>query len=107
MPCTDCGTPVAIDMLLGQVKPGTLPWATAVKPDVTKRATLGTTPSAMPRSKYAGSPPSMQTTTTGRDGHRYRTPFSSTAACGISSSTGGTARLLSEASLRADASTRG
>src|SRR5262245_28520869 len=83
MPCTDWGTPVAMDMLFGQVKLGTLPWATALKPQLAKRDTFGTTPSAMPRAKYAGSPPSMHTTTTGRDGHRYLTPFSSTAACGM------------------------
>src|SRR5215813_9905804 len=76
MPCTAGGLPVAIDMLLGHVKLGTSPLATALKPLFTKRATLGTIPSRIPCSKYAGSPPSMHTTTTGREGQRYRTPLS-------------------------------
>src|SRR5262245_49332188 len=84
MPWTDWGTPVAIDMLFGQVKLGTLPWATLLKPVRTKRATFGRIPSARPRSKYAGSPPSMQTATTGRSGQRYAIPFSSTAVCDMS-----------------------
>src|SRR5207249_10246728 len=77
MPWTAGGLPVVIDMLFGHVKLGTSPSATAANPVFMNRATFGTTPSLTPRSKYAGSPPSMQTTTTGRDGHRYRTQFSS------------------------------
>src|SRR5439155_1725710 len=71
MPWTAGGLPVVIDMLFGHVKLGTSPSATAANPVFMNRATFGTTPSLTPRSKYAGSPPSMQTTTTGRDGHRY------------------------------------
>src|SRR5262249_11203222 len=74
---------VAIDMLFGQVKLGTSPSATVPKPVRRKRATLGTMPSGTPRSKYAGSPPSITTTTTGRDGQRYVTPFSSTPSRSI------------------------
>src|SRR2546428_784568 len=80
MPWTAGGLPVVIDMLFGHVKLGTSPSATAANPVFMNRATFGTTPSLTPRSKYAGSPPSMQTTTTGREGHRYRTPFSSMPA---------------------------
>jgi hypothetical protein len=69
-----------MDMLLGHVKLGTLPWTTALNPDRMKRATFGRIPSFTPRSKYAGSPPSMHTTDTGLDGQRYLTPFRSTAA---------------------------
>ncbi len=70
MPCTEAGAPVAIDMLLGQVKLGIVPCAVALKPVRMKRSTVGMMPSLSPRSKYAGSPPSMQITTTGRVGHR-------------------------------------
>ena len=59
-----------IDMLLGQVKLGMTQSATALKPFFMKRATFGTMPSFSARSKYAGSPPSMHTTTTGRLGQR-------------------------------------
>ncbi len=51
MPWTDCGLPVAIDMLFGHVNVGTSPSATAAKPVFMKRATFGTTPSRTPRSK--------------------------------------------------------
>src|SRR5262245_64512582 len=77
MPWTDCGTPVAIDMLFGHVKLGTLPSTTVPYPVRMNRSTFGTTPSRTPRSKYAGSPPSMQITATGRDGQRYLTPLTS------------------------------
>jgi len=70
MPWTDGGLPVAIDMLLGQVKLGTSPSTTAPNPFFMNRATFGRIPSRMPRSKYAGSPPSMHTTTTGCEGQR-------------------------------------
>src|SRR5205809_1159248 len=83
MPWTAGGLPVAIDMLFGHVKLGTSPSATPAKPAFVNRATLGTTPSRTPRAKYAGSPPSMHTTTIGRDGHRYRTPFSAMLARAI------------------------
>src|SRR5947209_2686694 len=80
MPWTAGGLPVVIDMLFGHVKLGTSPSATAANPVFMNRATFGTTPSLTPRSKYAGSPPSMQTTMTGRDGHQYRTPINSMSA---------------------------
>src|SRR5712692_3693259 len=83
MPWTAGGLPVVIDMLFGHVKLGTSPSATAANPVFMNRATFGTTPSRTPRSKYAGSPPSMQTTTTARLGQRYVTPFSETAGVSI------------------------
>src|SRR5260370_1844173 len=75
MPWTEGGLPVTIDTLLGQVKLGITHWAIALNPVSMKRATLGTIPSLSARSKYAGSPPSLQTTTTGRSGQQYRTPL--------------------------------
>src|SRR5438874_2023411 len=78
MPWTAGGAPVAMDMLFGHVKLGMSPSATAPNPCFRKRATCGTTPSRTPCSKYAGSPPSMQTRTTGCFGQRYVTPLSET-----------------------------
>src|SRR6266702_701143 len=75
MPWIEGGLPVTIDTLLGQVKLGMTHWAIALNPVSMKRATLGTIPSLSARSKYAGSPPSLQTTTTGRSGQQYRTPL--------------------------------
>src|SRR5215831_21402607 len=75
MPWIEGGLPVTIDTLLGQVKLGMTHWAIALNPVSMKRATLGMIPSFSARSKYAGSPPSLQTTTTGRSGQRYRTPL--------------------------------
>src|SRR2546428_13608912 len=75
MPWTEGGLPVTIDTLLGQVKLGITHWAIPLNPVSMKRATLGTIPSLSARSKYAGSPPSLQTTTTGRSGQQYRTPL--------------------------------
>jgi hypothetical protein len=49
MPCREAGVPVMIDMLFGQVKEGTVPSATVLKPCVMKRAMLGTEPSARNR----------------------------------------------------------
>src|SRR4051812_36916242 len=73
-------------MLLGQVKLGTVPSATVLNPLVMKRAMLGIAPSFKNCWKYAGSPPSMHTTTTGCVGQRYVTPlavttFFSVVAC--------------------------
>src|SRR6185369_6670709 len=78
MPCRDTGVPVMIDMLFGHVKLGIEPSATALNPCWMKRATAGTEPSPRNWRKYAGSPPSMQTTTTGWRGQRYWMPLAST-----------------------------
>src|SRR5687767_6835934 len=78
MPCRDAGVPVMIDMLFGQVKLGIEPSATTLNPCWMNRATAGIEPSARNCRKYAGSPPSMQTTTTGCCGHRYWMPLAST-----------------------------
>src|SRR5262249_26886960 len=75
MPWIEGGLPVTIDTLLGQVKLGMTHWAIALNPVSMKRATLGTIPSLSAWSKYAGSPPSLQTMTTGRSGQRYWTPL--------------------------------
>src|SRR5436190_16625086 len=78
MPCRDAGVPVMIDMLFGHVKLGIEPSATTLNPCWMNRATAGIEPSPRNCRKYAGSPPSMQTTTTGCRGHRYWMPFAST-----------------------------
>ena len=70
MPWTLGGAPVAIDMLLGQVKLGMPQCATPLKPESMKRATLGMHPAARAAAKYSGSPPSTHTTTTGESGTR-------------------------------------
>src|SRR5215510_13560843 len=75
MPWIEGGLPVTIDTLLGQVKLGMTHRAIALNPVSMKRATLGMIPFFSARSKYAGSPPSLQTTTTGRSGQRYSTPL--------------------------------
>ena len=65
-------------MLLGQVKLGMPQCATALKPELMKRETVGMHPAARAASKYSGSPPSTHTTATGASGTRYATPLSST-----------------------------
>ena len=70
MPCLEVGVPVMIDMLFGQVNDGIEPSATVPKPCEMKRAMFGTAPSSRNCRRYAGSPPSMHTTTTGRTGQR-------------------------------------
>src|SRR5262249_27790776 len=75
MPWIDGGLPVIIDTLLGQVKLGITHSATALNPVCIKRAMFGTIPSLSARSISAGSAPSLQMTTTGRSGQRYRTPL--------------------------------
>src|SRR5215510_14481456 len=75
MPWIEGGLPVTIDTLLGQVKLGMTHWAIALNPVFMKRATLGMIPSFSARSKYAGSPRSLQTMTNGRSGQRYLTPL--------------------------------
>jgi hypothetical protein len=59
-----------MDRLFGFVKLGTTDRATRYTPSFRKRATAGVVLPAIPRSKYSGSEPSMQTTTTGRRGVR-------------------------------------
>ena len=75
IPWIDGRLPVTIDTLFGQVKLGITHSATALNPVFMKRAMFGRRPSLSARSIYAGSPPSLQTTTTGRSGQLYRTPL--------------------------------
>ena len=70
MPCTAGGAPVAMEILLGQVKLGMPQWAMALKPLAMKRDTVGTAPALAAASKYSGSPPSTHTTATGWSGTR-------------------------------------
>ena len=62
IPCTLGGAPVAMEMLLGQVKLGMPQWATALKPLAMNRAMAGITPACWAAVKYAGAPPSTQIT---------------------------------------------
>src|SRR4051812_41693640 len=78
MPCRLVGVPVMIDMLFGQVNDGIEPSATVANPCAMKRAVCGIAPSRRNWRRYAGSPPSMQTATSGRDGQRYAVPLTVT-----------------------------
>src|SRR5580704_2565808 len=78
MPWMEGGAPVTIDTLLGQVKLGITHCAIALNPVAIKRAMFGRISFSSPLSRYAGSPPSMQTTTTGRSGQRYCTSLRQT-----------------------------
>ena len=69
MPCTAGGAPVTIDRLFGLVKLGTTQSARRSAPCSKVRVRYGIAPSAIACSMYAGSEPSMQTTTRGRSGH--------------------------------------
>ena len=63
-----------IETLLGFVKDGIAHFAVVWKPYLTKFSMCGMIPSAMPRSRYSGSNPSMQTTTVGVLGRLYVLP---------------------------------
>src|SRR5437879_2375267 len=92
MPWTAGDAPVTIERLFGFVKLGTTDRATRYTPSSRKRARAGVTRSASPRSKYSGSDPSMQTTTTGQRGARYSRPLTTTVAAELMGATDTTAR---------------
>src|SRR4029450_2927327 len=78
MPCFEAGVPVMIDMLFGQVKLGTVPSATTLKPSRMKRAMFGIQSSRRHVCRYAGSPPSMHTPAPGRWAQRQAPPLTFT-----------------------------
>src|SRR5258705_9821158 len=92
MPWTAGDAPVTIERLVGFVKLGTTDRATRYTPSRRKRARAGVARSASARSKYSGSDPSMQTTTTGRRGTRYWRPLMATTAAELMDPTDTTAR---------------